>query len=128
MLNPSTADAARDDPTIRRCIGFAAREGHGGVEILNLFAFRATLPADLKAAADPIGADNDRHLDALFATHREVLAAWGVHGAFGARAEAVRRMAANRNVTLRCLGRTAAGQPRHPLYVAADSPLLPFAD
>lgn len=55
MLNPSTADAARDDPTIRRCIAFAVREGHCGVEILNLFAFSATEPALLKSAADPVG-------------------------------------------------------------------------
>lgn len=127
MLNPSTADAARDDSTIRRCIAFAAREGHGGVEILNLFAFRATAPAKLKNAADPVGPDNDRHLEALFVRHSRILAAWGTHGDFGGRAEAVLRMAARRGVRFACLGRTAAGNPRHPLYVRADSALQPFA-
>jgi hypothetical protein len=127
MLNPSTADAARDDPTIRRCIAFAAREGHGGVEILNLFAFRATAPADLKVAADPIGPDNDRHLDALFARHHRIVAAWGAHGGFGGRAETVLRMMERRGVSLACLGYTAGGHLRHPLYVRADRALLPFA-
>lgn len=127
MLNPSTADAERDDPTIRRCIGFAARAGHGGVEILNLFAFRATAPADLRATSDPVGPDNDRHLEALFARHRKVLAAWGAHGIFGARADTVLRMTARRDVLLTCLGRTLTGQPRHPLYVRADTRLVPFA-
>jgi len=127
MLNPSTADAERDDPTIRRCIGFAKRAGHGGVEILNLFAFRATAPKDLKAASDPVGPDNDRHLEALFARHGHVLAAWGAHGTFGARAEIVLEMAARQSVMLTCLGRTLTGQPRHPLYVRTDALLLPFA-
>ena len=94
MLNPSTADAESDDPTIRRCIALAAREGFGGVEILNLFAFRATAPADLKAAADPIGPDNDRHLRALFARHGTILAAWGMHGAHRGRAGEITELAA----------------------------------
>jgi len=127
MLNPSTADAARDDPTIRRCITFAVREGHCGVEILNLFAFSATEPALLKSAADPVGPDNDRHLEALFARHPRILAAWGAHGDFGGRAKAVLQMAERRGVSLTCLGYTAAGHPRHPLYVRADSVFLPFA-
>jgi len=127
MLNPSTADAERDDPTIRRCIALAVREGFGGVEILNLFAFRATVPADLKAAADPVGPDNDRHLRDLFARHGTIVAAWGMHGMLRGRAEEIARMAADRGVTLTCLGRTAQGQPRHPLYVRGNSAILPLA-
>ena len=126
MLNPSTADAEKDDPTIRRCIAFAARAGFGGVEILNLFAFRATRPAALKAAADPVGPDNDDHLRTLFGQHRVVLAAWGAHGAFRRRADAVRYIADELGVALICLGRTAQGQPRHPLYVKRDSAILPY--
>lgn len=62
MLNPSTADASKDDPTITRCIGFALREAYGGIRVLNLFALRATDPGELAKAADPIGPDNDVHL------------------------------------------------------------------
>jgi hypothetical protein len=126
MLNPSTADAEKDDPTIRRCIAFAARERFGGVEILNLFAFRATAPADLKASDDPVGPDNDRHLRELFRRHETVLAAWGAHGGHHGRAEAIMRMASRVGATLTCLGRTAQGQPRHPLYVKGDSAVLLF--
>jgi hypothetical protein len=79
LLNPSTADATQDDPTIRRCIGFSRLWGCGKLAVLNLFAFRATLPADLKRAADPVGPENkvwfDRTLTGL------VVCGWGVHGA-----------------------------------------------
>src|SRR4028119_2392792 len=64
LLNPSTADARRDDPTIRRCANFARTWGFGGLEVVNLFAFRATHPTDLKCAADPVGPQNDVHLHA----------------------------------------------------------------
>jgi hypothetical protein len=127
MLNPSTADAKWNDPTIRRCIAFAARDGFGGVEVMNLFAFRATAPADLKAAADPVGPDNDRHLRDLFARHASVLIAWGTHGAYRARADTVVRLAADLGTDLTCLGLSAHGQPRHPLYVKGDRKFLPFA-
>ena len=62
MLNPSTADADNDDPTIRRCIAFAKREGAGGIVVANLFAFRATSPADMLAAPNPFGPENEGHL------------------------------------------------------------------
>jgi hypothetical protein len=127
MLNPSTADAARDDPTIRRCIALARRERCGGIEVMNLFAFRATTPGALKTAADPIGPDNDGHLRDLFARHMTILAAWGMHGDFIGRAEAVMRLATDSGARLACLGFTAAHQPRHPLYVKGDCTILPFA-
>jgi hypothetical protein len=59
LLNPSTADDRRDDPTIRRCLGFARSLGYGGIHVVNLFAFRATCPRQLRAADDPVGPDND---------------------------------------------------------------------
>ena len=80
-LNPSTADATHDDPTIRRCIGFARRWGAGGVDVVNLYAFRATKPRDLFAADDPVGPDNDAWIDAVVARADRVVLAWGHHGA-----------------------------------------------
>ena len=59
-LNPSTADQRKDDPTIKRCVGFARAWGCGSMEIVNLFAFCATKPEDLKRYAKPIGRNNDR--------------------------------------------------------------------
>ena len=71
MLNPSTADADIDDPTIRRCINFAKREGCGSLMVVNLFAYRATSPADMKAAVDPIGSGNPTTLEETFEYARE---------------------------------------------------------
>jgi hypothetical protein len=130
MLNPSTADAEQDDPTIRRCMAFAAREGFGGIEVLNLFAFRATSPADMIAAADPIGPGCSDRLDAVLKRSAEtgipVLAAWGAHGAHQQRGQVVARCAANWGAKLVCLGTTADGHPRHPLYVRGDQSLVPL--
>ncbi|GAB4455936.1 MAG: DUF1643 domain-containing protein [Armatimonadaceae bacterium] len=117
MLNPSTADAEHDDPTIRRCIGFSQRWGYGSLEVVNLFAYRATLPANLFAAPDPIGPENDRFLCQAVAQAHRVVAAWGVHGARSNRAASVLPLLG----TVYCLGCTQSGEPRHPLYLPADT-------
>lgn len=129
MLNPSTADASVDDPTIRRCMSFARREGAGGIVVGNLCAFRSPSPADLDKAADPVGPDND---DALYriaagavADDMPIVCAWGVQG--GHRGEAF-AMGIFRKLGARmvCLGTTSGNFPRHPLYVKGDQPLVPF--
>ena len=113
-LNPSTADEVRDDPTIRRCMGFAKSWGFPRLCMTNLFAFRATDPAVMKAAADPIGPDNDRWLVALAHHAAVVVAAWGTHGTFRDRDKAVRLLLPGR---LHCLRETKDGFPAHPLYL-----------
>lgn len=123
MLNPSIADATQDDPTIRRCVGFARAWRCGGLCVVNLFAFRATDPADLFAAAEPVGPENDDHIRAVLRQCRPVVAAWGAHGGHLGRDRAVREIIAAVGVSVFCLGRTKAGQPRHPLYVAAATKL-----
>jgi hypothetical protein len=124
MLNPSIADAEIDDPTIRRCMVFARREGFGGIRVANLFAFRAIRTAAMRAAADPVGPDNDAALTALFdsavGSGTPVLAAWGALGAFRGREAYVRSLADLIGVQLLCLGVTRRGHPRHPLYVRGD--------
>jgi hypothetical protein len=126
MLNPSVADASVDDPTIRRCVGFARAWGCGGVRVVNLFAYRATRPGDMRAADDPVGPENDRHLlDAARGCH-PVVAAWGVHGGHRNRDGAAAGLLLSAGVTVQCLGTTRDGRPRHPLYVPADQPLVPF--
>lgn len=79
-LNPSTADETQDDPTIRRCVGYAKRWNYGGLCMVNLFAFRATQPKDMMTAKDPIGPDNDRTLKTLSQGAGIVIAAWGKDG------------------------------------------------
>lgn len=81
LLNPSTADGRRDDPTIRRCIGFAREWGFGGLEVVNLFACRSTHPGGLRSAQDPVGPENDRFLAAAWDRADRVIVAWGNHGA-----------------------------------------------
>jgi len=129
MLNPSTADAVVDDPTIRRCMSFARREGRAGAVIVNLYAYRATKPADLFRAADPLGPGGAKALRDLARAHRVIVCAWGALPTQGARARAARIAAQLRRTgaALYCLGRTADGQPRHPLYARADRALEPFA-
>lgn len=117
-LNPSTADEVIDDPTIRRCIGFAKAWGYGGLYMLNLFAFRATDPAVMKAAADPIGPTNNEQL-AYYQTHVGLtIAAWGRHGSHGGRSTGIRGVLRG---PVHCLGTNKDGSPKHPLYLKGDT-------
>lgn len=118
MLNPSTADADRDDPTIRRCIGFAARWGYSGIVVTNLYAYRATRPRDLWLAADPVGPSNDSHLAAAV-EGASVVAAWGVNARPDRVADVLARIRRTNEVS--ALGLTKDGHPRHPLYVRSDA-------
>jgi hypothetical protein len=126
MLNPSTADAAVDDPTIRRCIAFARSWGFSGLAVRNLFALRATNPGRLHSARDPIGSANDAAIFDLIGFCPLIVAAWGVHGGLLGRGRQVAEMLAGRGQELKCLGLTKGGHPRHPLYVAADTNVVRF--
>jgi hypothetical protein len=129
MLNPSTADADKDDPTIRKCIGFSKRWGCGGLDVVNLFAWRATHPKDLRAAREPVGTLND---EAILLTARaadRIVVAWGGHvtaaGRFMRRAERVRTLLLGpEGRPLFHLGLTSLGQPSHPLMLAYTTPLV----
>ena len=131
MLNPSTADADHDDPTIQRCMKFARSWGLDGIRVVNLYAWRATQPADMWAALangeDIVGPQNEHEIrKALlraYNTRTPVIAAWGNHGAEG-RVEWLRqhvqRLAGTasgcgRGLVLSCLGTTLSGAPKHPL-------------
>ena len=128
MLNPSLADSQHDDPTIRRCRGFAAREGFERLLVGNLFALRSPSPQALRWAhmPDPIGPDNDEALRQIAKRSATVIAAWGADRMVAGREAAVKRLLHAQGATLMCLGRTKAGHPQHPLYVARDAPLVPF--
>jgi len=127
MLNPSTADAFTSDPTITRVVRFARRERCGGLIVVNLFALRATDPRELAARGiDAIGPDCDRFIREATSPKSVVVAAWGAGGALHGRAAQVTRNLAADGIEPVCLGVTKAGQPRHPLYVRADAPLVPY--
>jgi hypothetical protein len=124
MLNPSTADAFQDDPTVRRCISFAKREGCGGLVVLNLFALRATNPAELLTHEDPVGPWNDAAFGGIERAG-PVVAAWGVPPIRG-RDIIVAVELERQGLDVQCLGRTQGGFPRHPLRLAAATPLQPW--
>lgn len=119
MLNPSTADANDNDPTIRRCMTFARGEGFAGISVVNLFAFRATNPDALRSVRDPVGPDNDEFLIQELRRNRKVVAAWGAVPMWRDRINYVLSLAELNEVDLRCVGQTNGGFPRHPLYVPA---------
>ena len=123
MLNPSTADADIDDPTIRRCIGFSKRDGYGSLTVVNLFAYRATDPKDLLTADDPEGPDNWWHVQRAVRSSDAVVFAWGA--ASIADGHHLWHGGALIPSPL-CLGHTLSGAPRHPLYVKGDQPFVPF--
>jgi hypothetical protein len=114
-LNPSTADARTDDPTMRRCRGFAKAWGFDGMLVGNLFAWRATRPRDLWRSADPVGPRNDRWLVRLAAAADLVVACWGNGGRRLDRDAAF----AARHAALHCMQVNADGTPTHPLYLPA---------
>ncbi len=127
MLNPSTADASEDDPTIRRCIGFAKRDGFGGISVKNVFALRATNPKELLKHPNPRGPENDKYL--LDCRGISLLTRLVV--AWGNRENKLRSGYANAaniccSQSAYCLGMTKSGDPRHPLYLANDTPLIPW--
>lgn len=125
MLNPSTADASIDDPTIRRCRSFADAWGCAGIVVANLYGLRATDPKALWTHADPVGPDNDMYLASLIREHETIVCAWGAN-AKQDRVDQFARMfrAGSRPM---CLGVTKSGAPRHPLYVKGDTPLINFS-
>jgi len=122
MLNPSTADHERNDPTIERCERRAKILGFGSLIVWNLFAFRTSSPKILKKQSDPIGPDNDKHIyNALIeATSRggQVIVGWGSNGDLCGRRTQITEIARKLCVDLYCLGLTKGGHPKHPLYVA----------
>ena len=117
MLNPSTADANTDDPTIRRCIGFSKSWGYGALRVVNLYAYRATKPDALKAVADPIGPEHAIHFAGALHASALVVAAWGA--CKHAKIDHVKNILTN--TLVHCLGITANGSPKHPLYVKGSA-------
>lgn len=118
MLNPSTADAFKHDPTVGECIKRARQLGADVLEVVNLFALRSPYPADLKKCATGYRGDDDENNAAILEACRGaeyVIAAWGNHGALGGRDAFVLRLLRDTGVELLHLGTTNDGYPKHPL-------------
>jgi hypothetical protein len=117
MLNPSTATEVQNDPTVERCERRARAMGYGAFAVVNIFAFRATDPADMRRANDPIGPDNDAAILKAATWADDIICAWGTHGAHMGRGAAVEAALRNAGLGLHHLGLTQGGAPKHPLYI-----------
>jgi len=131
MLNPSTADASKDDPTIRKVCGFTRQWCFGDALVCNLFAFRATDPKELQRAhkrgVDIIGPENLEHLRKWSQRAQRIVVAWGAHAEpYDATVDRVMTVLRSHNHQLYCLGTSKSGQPRHPLMLAYSTPVVAF--
>lgn len=121
MLNPSTADETADDPTIRRCMGYARAWGYSGLIVGNIFAFRATDPKVMVASENPTGPDNDSWIIRLAReANGNVVCAWGYHGYFRGRGGNVRQLLIRNGIQPTALHITNTGEPGHPLYLSKE--------
>ena len=130
MLNPSTADATQDDPTINKCVQFSKRNGRDAIAVVNLYAFRSTDPNILGRTPYFVGPDNDRHIDKVCGESwvDSCVIAWGAHRIADYRQMRVIEILDNHFINPLCLGQTKGGYPRHPLYVPYSQPLVPYAN
>jgi hypothetical protein len=120
MLNPSTADEVKLDPSCTRARLYAERWGFGALVVTNLFGWRATDPDDMKAAPDPVGARNDRAILEAARNSSLVVCAWGNHGAHLGRSAAVLSRLRTSGIRLHMLRLNGEGEPAHPLYLPAS--------
>lgn len=125
MLNPSTADASVDDPTLRRCAGFAKRWGFRQLLVTNLFAMRSKHPSDIERAVkrgvDPVGPENDKAIALAARVSDLIVCAWGNDGLLMGRAATVATDLVATGHRLHYLRMTDSKQPWHPLYLASDT-------
>lgn len=127
-LNPSTADEVNNDPTVRRCIGFAQRWGYSAMYMLNIFGYRSTDPRGLKDIDDPVGPGNDEAISVFANRCEKIVSCWGVHGEYLGRGRRVMEILYPAN-NVYSLGVTKSGHPKHPLYLRGDTdPMLYSAE
>lgn len=118
MLNPSTATEFQNDPTVERCERRARALGFGSFTVVNIFAFRATDPREMRAMKDPTGPHNDAAIMEAVSEADQVICAWGAHGQHLNRAKHIEHLLRSHNIPLFVLDVTANGQPKHPLYIS----------
>lgn len=126
MLNPSIADENQNDPTVERCQRRALAMGHGGLQVVNIFALVSTDPAGLYETEDPVGPENNAAILDAVKDAGMVICAWGTHGAHVGRAREVVALLRDAGITPHCLGQNADGSPKHPLYLGYSLSPMPY--
>ncbi|MDP5273252.1 DUF1643 domain-containing protein [Chengkuizengella axinellae] len=124
MLNPSKADEVEDDNTIRKCVHFAKSWGYGSLEVINLFAYRATYPTELKSVEDPVGSLNDIYIKKVVDRCDQVILAWGNRGSYLKRNEEVLKMIDPDKLYV--LEMSLEGHPKHPLFLSSTLKPKPY--
>lgn len=126
MLNGSKADETTNDPTIVRVCNFAARDGFGGIDVMNAYGLAATDSKELKRHHDPVGPANDDFLHRMAMEYDRIVVGWGALSKFPdpGRAAEVAAILTRYGAKLLCWGTNKDGSPKHPLYLCADSPLV----
>ena len=127
MLNPSTATEVQNDPTVERCERRARALGYGAFRVTNIFAFRATDPRVMRAAADPVGPENDAAIVDSAPWADRIVCAWGSHGTHLDRGAAVEGLLRGTGLALYHLGLTKGGLPKHPLYISYAQQPVPWS-
>jgi hypothetical protein len=125
LLNPSTADKKKDDPTIRACIKFANNLGYNGLYVTNLFAYRTCDTEELKKALEPIGEKNDYHIKKWANKSRHIIVAWGNNGTYMNRDKELLKML-KKEKNIKCLKITKLGNPGHPLFIRRKTKPIDF--
>lgn len=128
MVNPSTADASVDDPTVRRVTGFAREFGWSRLIVANLFAYRTPRVVELAKVIDPVGPENDKHLRCVMSEAQSIVVAWGtiqkLPFALRDHWRDIVAIADSLGKPLHCLGTASDGHPRHPLMLRKTSQLV----
>ena len=125
MLNPSIATPTIDDPTIRRVKRFSERWGFHNYVVVNLFAHRSTNPGQLRLVHDPVGPENDGHIETQARGSALVVCAWGSGGHLKGRDMAVAALLRSRGINLYAAAINSNGTPQHPLYLTyTDAPVM----
>jgi len=128
MLNPSTATEVQNDPTVERCERRARALGFGAFRVCNIFAWRDTDPRAMRAAAEPVGPENDAAIVTACDWADRIICAWGTHGAHLERGAAVTRLLRSAGLPLWHLGLSKAGHPKHPLYISYSKQPVEWAE
>ena len=126
LLNPSTADEVKNDPTVERCERRAISGGFGGLIVCNAFALRSTDPGVLRTVVDPVGPDNDDAILKMAKMAGQVVCGWGTHGNFMNRGKTILELLRRNNIKIYCLGQNKDGTPKHPLYIGYKTTFRPL--
>ena len=128
-VNPSTADETIDDQTVKKWIGFTAKNAGSSFVVGNVFAYRATDVNELAKIEDPVGPDNDKYISMLIDQADVLVPCWGARGKLPEtmrdRLDEIMSLLKRSGKPVLCFGLTASGDPKHPMMLSYETKLVP---